>query len=399
MNKRQRVISMLRGQKPDKVPWFADLAYWIDYLNDVGRMPDKYLQDQTPQQREVLSTGLAAPFNGPGLIQLHKDLNTGFYLQGYFPFYTVYDDQVQAETKLEGNRKITSVKTPYGNMREIWEYIFATHSWGPREFMLKDSDDIKKYQYLYEHTSYLPDYGTAKARADLVKEIGVNLVYMPKSPLMELVALHAGIEAVTYMIADDEGEFADLMMVMRAKHDEACEIALNAPAECIMIPENLSSDTISPRMYRQYCADYAAYWTDRIRKAGKFSFVHLDGVINPLLTEVSNIGFDVVEGLTPAPVGDLAFEQLRPITKNNAILWGGIPSGYFGPSVSDADFDTYVIRLIRQMAADGRSVLAVGDQVVPGAEFARIARVHELVEQYGSYEDVPITKENEDLLL
>ena len=385
MTSRERILGMLKGEKIDRIPWCADLAYWIDYLNDEHLMPEKYRKDQSLKQKELLSQGLAAPFNDMGLLELHRDLQVGFYLQGYFPFQTVYNG-VDVITELKGTTRITTVKTPYGEMQEVWEYGYNTHSWGPRIHMVKDEEDLKKVRYLYEHTYYEPDYQMAEERKQIMGDRGVVLVYMPKSPIMEMIALRAGIESVTYMITDAPDEWDETMEIMEKKHAKACEIALKAPAECIMIPENLSSGSIGRKLYRKYAFDYARKWTDRIREAGKYSFVHLDGTVNPLLTEVCEAGFDVVEGLTPYPVGDMKYSEMRGIADNKAILWGGIPGGFFVPEYSDAAFDNYVISLIEEMLKDKRSVLAVGDQVVPGATFERIKRVNELAEAYGYYE-------------
>lgn len=384
MTARERILGMLKGEKIDRIPWCGDLAYWIDYLNDEKLMPEKYLADQTTAQRQMLSQGLAAPFNGKGLIDLHRDLNVGFYLQGYFPFDTIYDG-VEVITEINGTTRTTTVRTPYGDMQEIWEYVYFTHSWGPRVHMVKDERDLKKIRYLYEHTFYEPDYALAQERTQLVGDQGVVLVYMPKCPIMEMIALRAGIEAVTYMVMDAQEEWDETMEIMTRKHEEACEIALKAPAECIMIPDNLSSGSIGRKFYRQYAFDYSKKWTARIREAGKYSFVHLDGTVNPLLTEVCQAGFDVVEGLTPYPVGDMEYRDMRAIASEKAILWGGIPGGFFTPDYSDQAFDKYIIKLIGEMCRDGRSVLAVGDQVVPGASFERIKRVNELAERYGYY--------------
>ena len=54
-------------------------------------MPEKYINAPQGRQSEAISQGTAAPFVGEGLHQLHRDLNVGFYLQGYFPFTTHYE--------------------------------------------------------------------------------------------------------------------------------------------------------------------------------------------------------------------------------------------------------------------------------------------------------------------
>ncbi len=384
MTTRERILTILRGEKPDRLPWCADLYYWMDYLMDERLMPEKYLANNGLGKAYVSGQDLSAPYHGRGVIDLHRDLDTGYYLQGYFPFDAVYDG-VDVTDEIDGLKHITTIRTPFGDMREIWEYSYQSHSWGPREYLVKDIDDLKKVRYWYEHMFYKPNYTFAEDNVQLVGDQGVVLVYMPKCPIMEMIALKAGIMNVSFMIADDEDEWKETMDVMERKHDEACEIALNCPADCIMIPDNLSSGSIGQKLYREYAFQYSRKWTDRIRQAGKFSFVHLDGTVNPLLSEVSEAGFDVVEGLTPAPTGDMVYEEMRGITKKNAILWGGIPGGFFTPDYGDAAFDDYVIRLIDAMKKDGRSVLAVGDQVPPRTSFERIRRVARLAEEYGYY--------------
>jgi hypothetical protein len=388
MTTRERALAVLRGDKPDKLPWYADLAYWIDYLNDEKLMPEKYLRDPSINQQADFNQGLAAPFNGSGLHQLHKDLNVGFYLQGYFPFSTHYDGVkiINDITHNErGTLRVTTIKTPVGDMQEVWEYINSTYSWGPKVHMVKGVEDLKKIRYVYEHSHYEPDYALAQERVQMVGDEGLVLCYMPKSPIMEMIALRAGIEQVVYLVMDDEDEWNETMSVMEKSCDKACEIVLNSPAECIMIPDNLSSGSIGRTFYNQYAKPYHKKWCDRIREKKKFSLVHLDGTINPLITELCEAGFDVIEALTPFPVGDVKFKDIRALTNGKAILWGGIPGGLFHPSVSDKDFDAYVIDLIQNMKKDGSCVLAVGDQVVPGTTFERIARVARLVDQYGVY--------------
>lgn len=388
MTKRERILAMLRGEKPDKLPWCADLAYWIDYLNDEKLMPAKYLEHEAHAANEKVSMGLAAPFNSVGLLQMHRDLDVGFYLQGYFPYDVIYDETVQVDTVYEnvkdGQLRTIKVTTPVGSMEEVWEYRFITHSWGPRYHMCKGVEDIPKLKYLYEHTTYEPNYTIAEERMGLVGDMGVVLVYMPKAPIMELISLRAGLGNVVDMLDEDEEAFEDLLQVMEKKHDEACELALKAPGECVMIPDNLSSGSIGRNLYRKYDMPYAKKWTARIREAGKYSFVHLDGTLNPLLTDTCEAGYDVIEGLTPKPMGDIEYDEMRPLATRDAILWGGIPSHLFDPDYPDEEFDRYVIDLIHKMVEDGRSVLAVGDQVVPRTKAERIRRVNDLVEKYGA---------------
>ncbi|MDH4198110.1 MAG: hypothetical protein OEW05_11915 [Candidatus Aminicenantes bacterium] len=364
MDVRGRVLAVLEGRQPDVVPWLGDLDYWVQWLRVSGRLPEKY--------------------QGEGLFRLHRDLGVGFYLQGYFPFKTVYDG-VEVHVEKAGLGKVTRVVTPFGELREVQEWLPDSFSIGWTERFVKDWRDLKALRFLYEHTHYEPDFDLAERRRALVGDNGLVLCYLPRSPFMQLVALDAGIEAVTYALSDAREELEETLAAIGHRHDEASEIALRSPAECLMIPENLSSEVVGKKLYGAYVRPHDERWTRRIREAGKPSFLHIDGTLRGLIREASDTGFKVLEAVTPAPVGDIEVEDLHRWVEPDTILWGGLPGVYFTDLVSDTAFDAFVRRVLDVMRSAPRYVLGVADQVPPLARFERIARVRELVEKYGRY--------------
>ena len=222
-------------------------------------------------------------------------------------------------------------------------------------------------------------------RKALIGDQGVLLAYLPRSPLMQLIVEMAGIEVITELWADAPRELEETLRLMEYSHDQAAAIALASPAECLMIPENLSSEMVGRRFYEQYLRGYEQKWIERIRQAGKYSFIHMDGTLRGLLRQVSSVGFDVVEAVTPAPVGDLSFEEMRQWAGPQQILWGGLPGIYFTNLVSDAEFERFVRQALTVLTRQPNAVLGVADQVPPGGLRRRVARVAELVERYGAY--------------
>ena len=200
MTIRERALSVLNHRTPDVVPWLGDLAYWVTWLNRADLMPDKY--------------------KGDGLYQLHRDLGVGFYLQGYFPFKEIHDGVEIIDERADG-RRVTRVRTPYGDIQETHVYLPDSYTSARTEHFVKSWRDLAPLRYLYEHTFYEPNYELAARRYDLVGDHGLVLCYLPKSPFMELVALKAGIEAVTYALTDAPEEFAETLAVMTRKHGEA----------------------------------------------------------------------------------------------------------------------------------------------------------------------------------
>lgn len=365
MTPRQRIQKIFQREKPDLVPWFGDLDYWATALIKDGKMPAAFKQSAD-------------------YIHWHRDLRVGFYLQGYFPFKEIHHFEVKEWT--EGRRRFRKFCTPYGDLQECWQYIPSSYTEGPAEHFLKSERDLAAMRFVYENTEYAPDYDFGWQRLEDLGEQGILLCYTPKSPFMHLVALEAGIMAVTMAEMTAPDEFSATLTVMEQAFDRAAQIALDSPAEVLMIPENLSSEMVGPNYFEKYMRAYQEKWINRIRQAGKHSFIHIDGTLKGLLKQEASTGFDVLEALTPEPVGDLAIEQWAAfVDKPDTILWGGIPGAYFTAATSDQEFEKHVRRVLEVMTSAPRYVLGVADQVPPDGLESRVRRVAQLVEQYGAY--------------
>jgi hypothetical protein len=364
MTERQRVLNLINGASPDQVPWLGDLAYWIPYALKNGIIDSSY--------------------EGEGIYRLHRDLGLGFYLQGYFP-YQGESEHVDVWQGKKGNEITTEWQTPIGTLRQVDVELPSSYTAATREHMIKNIDDLRAYVYMEEHTTYRPNYELAKRRQGLIGDNGAVLCYLPKSPYMDLVALKAGIVAVVEMIVDHPEEFEECLERLEACADVAARIAVDSPAEFLMIPENISSEVVGKGPYHDYMERYHKKWFREIEQAGKTSFVHMDGTMRGLLCEVSEAGAKVMEALTPAPTGDIEIEDLHNWTTDSTVIWGGIPGAYFTDGVSDAKFDEYVKRVLETWTSKPRYVLGVADQVPPYSRPERIMRVRTLVDRYGRY--------------
>jgi hypothetical protein len=373
MTPRARILALLKGERPDQVPWFGDLDYWASALIAQRTKPDGFKESAE-------------------YIQWHRSLGVGFYLQGYFPFRAVLD--LQERLWHEGSRRYRELVTPHGNLRECWEYLPDSYAEAPVEHLVKSERDLPALRYVYTHTSWEPDYDYAYRRLEQIGDQGILLCYLPKSPFMHLVALEAGIAAVTFAEAADPDEFAGTLAVMKSSFDKAARISVRSPAEVLMIPENLSAEMIGPRYFEKYMRAYQEEWFGEIAKAGSYSFIHMDGTLRGLLREEASTGVSVIEAMTPEPVGDLPVEQWAARADNpGTILWGGVPGVYFTSKVSDREFDRHVRAVLHVMRSHPRYVLGVADQVPPDALEYRVRWVGELVEKYGGYDEVTLDRE------
>ena len=366
MRPRERIFTILKGEQPDQVPWCGDLDYWANSLIIRGLKPKEFIKSDD-------------------YIQWHRELGVGFYLQGYFPYKQIYE-QCEVREWNEGHKRFKEIITPVGSVRECWEYIPTSFSEGPVEHFMKSEEDIPVMKFIYENCRFEADYDFANQRLKQVGDQGVVLCYLPKSPFMHLLALEAGVVSVTMAALTTPVEFQDLLDTMKNAFDQAAQIAVDSPAEVLMIPENLSSEMVGPDLFELYMYDYQKEWTSKIRDAGKYSFIHIDGTLAGLLRQEASVGFSVLEALTPYPVGDLKFEDLADFAGDSkSILWGGIPGVYFTDCVSEEEFERHVKHILSVMVKEPRYVLGVADQVPPDGLESRVRRVAELVDEFGKY--------------
>jgi len=364
---RERVLRLLAGKKPDRVPWFGDLDYYTAGQTVRGERPEGFTRSDD-------------------YIRWHHDLGVGFYLQGHFPFRTIVNNCTIHE-RHEGLNRIREIITPEGALRESWRRMPESYTEAPVEHLVKSATDLQALACLYSNTQYEPDYDFAMHRRDIIGETGILLCYVPKSPFMQLAVLEAGIETTVMAAIEEPGLFSDTLAVMAEAHGRAARIAIDSPAEALMIPENLSSEMVGPRFFGEYMREYQETRIGEIADAGKFSFIHMDGSLAGLLREECSTGVTVLEALTPEPVGDVAVRDFAGYAGNSdTIFWGGVPGLYFTEHVSDAEFERHVIEVLSIMRSEPRYVLGVADQVPPDGLERRIRRVGELAEEYGVYE-------------
>ncbi|MEG0579830.1 MAG: hypothetical protein RR490_07935, partial [Niameybacter sp.] len=147
MTERERILSVLNRKTPDRLPWCADLAYYINGLHTDNKYPAEYIDTHYDN----------------GLQKMHRDLQIGFYLQGFFPYETITKN-FETDIKKDGEFTIRTIKTPHGDLREITKYCKSSYSNAIVEHLVKDIEDFKKYCYCLENTIYEPRYDFVENR-------------------------------------------------------------------------------------------------------------------------------------------------------------------------------------------------------------------------------------------
>jgi Uroporphyrinogen decarboxylase (URO-D) len=360
LSPREALLTTFADGHAGRPAWFADLSYWHSAHMRLGDIDPRWADD--------------------GIAQLHREMGCGLYLAPTEPFLITFD--CDSERRVEPPHTITIHHTPHGDLREVITDIPEALTWDHTEHLLRSEQDLPALQWLVEHMRYEPDLEAVERRDAITGEIGVPVVCAPRSPLARLFVVWAGIEAASLALFAAPDAMRHLLETLDSKDDAAYELCKRAPSPLVMIPDNLSADVWGPAFFREHAGEVYRRRATELREAGKIVVTHLDGRIRGLIGAVAETGIDGIEGLTPAPLGDLDVEQLREAARRpDTVLWGGIPGLMFTPHWSDADFDAAVRRAIEVFAADPRTVLGVGDQVPPDGLLTRVERVGTLVDE------------------
>ncbi len=307
------MLAILNKEQPDRVPWFGDLDYWATGLRVRGVVGADFVQSQA-------------------YVDWHRDLRVGFYLQGTFPFRVQYDGSIAVKKWREGNLRYRQFDTPYGQLRDCWQWIEQSCSEAPIEHLIKTSADLAVMTYIIRHQSTEPDYDALARRRKQVGEQGIVLGYMPRSPFMDLLVEDCGIETLTLLQLDAQEQLAELMEVKESAHDLASAITVDSPAEALMIPENLSAEMVGPKYFEKYTSPLSNPLAKNNRRSWKIFFCSYGWNLARFAEARVFVGLTVLEALTPEPVGDVAIEQWADYAgESRTIFWGGLPGVYFYP--------------------------------------------------------------------
>lgn len=365
----ERILNVFRGEKPDVIPWFADLTYWYAASVKRGSLPERYL--------------------GDGVVDLYRDLGCGCHEHALSnPWLTEYDDVVET-TRYEDDsagehvQEETEWTTPVGTLTQVKRYEPGSFCWAYRKYPITSLEDLRTYRFIAEHSHYTPDYSVPTRQLALWGDLGVPAAVPPRSPMANLIVIWMGVVNLSYALADAPAEIERTLEVVGNSEDSIYEIIERGPTPLVYFGENITGDMVSPRLFNKYYAPYYRRRMPGLRAAGKHVFVHVDGTFRSLLPHIAASGVDCAQSLTVAPVGDVELGDMRSLAGPELILWSGIPGAMFSPLYSDEMVREMTIALLKRYRNDGRFIMGVCDQVPPDGVIERIRMITDLVEEHG----------------
>lgn len=358
MNHLRNLISILRAEKPNSIPWFVDLVYWYETEKLKGTLPEKYMKLEGYRR---LCEDLGCGTYG-GLISFPGDVKyTGNIVIRYF-------DEETAEAKL----RRTVYETPVGGLTSIEKFSKVSYAWRTIKYPVENEKDFKIYQYIIRNVEVKPNYSLQEEQIKVMGEWGAVSSLPPRIPFARLMIEVCGITNLYVMMLRMKEKVEETIQLMENLDNQFYEIILDSPTPLVCFGDNISSELVSPPIFTKYYAPYYKKRFLQLHAKGMYGYIHIDGALRGVLPLVDETGADCVESVTPAPVGDVPLEKLRKLAGERIALWGGIPGAYLSIAYPDESLKSLFYRIIEMLPELGRFIFGSADQLPPNGDPQRV---------------------------
>jgi uroporphyrinogen-III decarboxylase len=373
MTSRERLLAVLRKQKPDRVPW----SPLIDGYYASGRKTNAIEAalatgaDVMVRKVPVFSRSVFVPHELPG--------NTDVEVSP-LPL----PPGISRDSWIDGDIVGRTYRTPVGSLTERWRMLDSSpYIPFPIEHLVKGRDDIAAYRYLVEHEEFEPAFEAFEKVDARIGDRGIATATMPHTPIQHLLIIHMGISEFYYTLNDHGEEMTELMDLMHQRNLEVCRILMDSPAEVCIQYENTGTSYVSPRMYEQFEMPPIDVYADMLHSASKIYLVHMCGQLEGLAGLIGRGRQDGSADIAPPPTGNWTLADARRAWPDKIIVGGLDSVGMATWSPDEAA--QHAREVLRSVAPGDGIILGSGDAVALGTPPENLQAVTEVVEEIGAY--------------
>ncbi len=370
MTNRERILAILDGKTPDRIPWIPRLQIWYDAHRHAGTLPERH--------------------RGRTLREVERDVFGGTAARDGFIYRTEIRN-VEVRTHRRGRMDtLTEYVTPVGTVTTRLRSTDRLRQQGIQdaqvEFMIKRREDYPVVEYLVEHTHYTPAFEEYAQYEREVGQEGYPMVNCGDCPFHHWMRALVGYDRGYYHLNDYANEVERLLGVLTDHFREwVWKLMLDSPARLLMHGHHLSSQMTPPSLFERYILPYYEELSPQLRARGKVLALHADNDTRMIFSHIERAGFGMAECFATHPMVPTTLAEARAAWGDRVIIWGGVPSVILEAPYRDEQFEAFMDDLFRTIAPGKAFILGIADNAMPGSDIERIRRITQLVNQRGSY--------------
>ena len=374
MNSKERLLAVLKGKKPDRIPWAPLIdGYFLSFLKE---------------KNIEMNAVEALRYIGADILERHVTTYTDIMMMGSSDMIYVNpkDAIVQKNIKItlhfdkKNGEIFNTYETPIGIIKE--KYVFTKASpWlpFPVEHKIKRKEDLKIYKYILENITPKPNFENFQKEVDYIGNDGLASASGPSTPIMRLLQREMGIETFYYYLNDYPKEIEEILDIMHERNKKIYHIIIKSPAEVIIDYENSSTTLFSPQIFDRYCLNQINEYANIVKQAGKIYLTHMCGKLDKIMNLLSQGKQDGIIDVSPAPTGDFNIAEALKSWGKTKVVMGGIDATAF-TQLSIDGIKKYVRDLLRQIGPANNFILGSGDATPYGTPLESLKAVTKVVE-------------------
>jgi len=384
-----RVLAVIQGRKPDRIPFCDRLELWHAALIRQGRLP--------------------AEFEGLPLIDVHRKVGMGqlkfvdpfdFRLRGVELILSKDGEEVRRETDPVTSRwpimwdlvpadrpGVMSFEfvTPVGKIRLKQVRTSQAVMWAEEPYLeehpIKEPEDFHTVRWIYTHLEVVPRFDRVREAETDVSDFGFVVPRVGRIPFQEVLIDLLGEIETFYALNDQPERVQALLATIDERRLEMAGLFASCDIPYVEFVDNLTGQMTNPKLFAKYAIPAYQRYAEMYHAQGKRVGSHIDGDLKLLLGLLRETGLDVIESVSPAPLTQCTFDEMWEALHGRApVLWGVIPSPLLEERVPEAELHTFVDHVLERVHAEP-VILGVSDMVLGNNLIERVAWIARRIEQ------------------
>lgn len=356
MNGRERIMLVLKGELPDRVPVSPFVQEEFLYYFYPGKKSDR-----------VKSAVECAEYFGFDIMTRSKEFEVvPYFMQKSFPNWELTVNTSQKENIIY---KTYEIKTPLKTLRQV-EAAPDTGtggvgvSYSTMEYMIKDDSDLEAFiKYVpdidAETVNHMKEYCSWSKEVIGDKGISVPWIW---GGVYNKAAWLRNIEELMMDTYDNLDFYKTFMGKMADLQVQASSALALANGDAIGIQGNIAnSGMMSKAFFDEHVLPYEKKVVDAIHQAGSFTVYHNCGKAAKFQTSYVDMGLTAWETVAEAPQGDNTLEAAKKNVGDKLTLIGNLDQINFLKTATVKEIEDKVEQIVNIGKPGGRYIFACSD--------------------------------------
>ncbi len=382
MTSRQRVLTAMRNEQPDRVPVAPDISMYIPMRHSGMTAGDFWIGTKSgvPHWQAYLD---AAAYYG-----IDAWTAPAMWLPVIFEDTPVeWCNQSMVDAAHDVMVRTTTVITPDGELTEE-SICYRGDQAAVSVKLMKDlAADFSKFK----HTQPMP-VALDIATLDILKQachsreyaFGVTLTF-PGFHMWNCY-LQGGVEALSYVEQDTPEIIEEWCELDMARGTRMMELALEADVDYILFGGSGTITMASPALAAKYAIPALRQWSGMAKAVGLPTMIHSCGknrVLADLLVEYTDVG--MLNPLERPPMGDIDLGEVKRMHGGRLAFMGNLHTTDVMLMGSAVDVRRESLQAIRAAGEHGGFILSTGDQCGRDTPDANLFAMVAAAKEFGAY--------------